>query len=738
MAPRCSKSYFDCFFHGEFQMESSSNGFSSELLPSLGATMNQSIKLRKFIVSPYDPSYRAWEMFLFVLVIYSSWMCPLEFAFLKYLPNNLLFVDNIFNGFFAIDIILTFFVAYLDRKTYLLVDDHKKIAVRYISSWFAFDIVSTAPFQPIGLLFNERGDQLGFKVLNLLRLWRLHRVGFLFTRLEKDTRFNYFWTRCTKLTSVTLYTVHCAGCFNYFLADRYPDPKRTWIGAVMPEFQAESLWIRYVTSIYWSITTLTTTGYGDLHAENPREMLFGILYMLFNLGLTAYLIGNMTNLVVHEASRTRNFRDTIRAASEFSARNRLPRHIKDQMLSHICLRFKTEGMKQEGKLRGLPKAIHSSIAHFLFSPILERTYLFQGVTDQFIFQVVAEMQAEYFPPKQSVILQNEAPTDLYIVVSGAVDMQTNVEGIDNVIGRAVAGDVFGEVGVLCNYKQPYTAQTTELSQILRLGRAALINILRNNMEDGTIIMSNLFQKIRMHISQYPELEPKDSTLVLRELLNGVPTKVIHCCQALHDHFHLDNKTAALAEILLSGETNFGLYDASIEALRHGVDPKETNLNGQTEHHAAASKPNCKMIDLLQQKEADIESANHDQISPHPNKTPYRHEHHLQASQIMTNSSNRRISAMIADACPRRSSNSFDGCAMQLRKRVTIHLYSQNTKPGNQYPKLISLPNSLEELIEIGGEKFKGHRPTKVVNQENAEIDDISVVRDGDHLYLLEI
>lgn len=106
---------------------------------------------------------------------------------------------------------------------------------------------------------------------------------------------------------VTLFAVHCAGCFNYMLADRYPYPENTWIGAVMPTFRSESLWTRYVTALYWSITTLTTTGYGDLHAENPREMLFDIFYMLFNLGLTAYLIGNMTNLVVHGTSRTQKF-----------------------------------------------------------------------------------------------------------------------------------------------------------------------------------------------------------------------------------------------------------------------------------------------------------------------------------------------------------------------------------------------------------------------------------------------
>jgi potassium channel len=108
-------------------------------------------------------------------------------------------------------------------------------------------------------------------------------------------------------TQVTLFAVHCAGCFNYLIADRYRNPMQTWIGSQMPDFKMQSLWTRYVTAIYWSITTLTTTGYGDLHAVNTQEKLFDICYMLFNLGLTAYIIGNMTNLVVHGTSRTRKF-----------------------------------------------------------------------------------------------------------------------------------------------------------------------------------------------------------------------------------------------------------------------------------------------------------------------------------------------------------------------------------------------------------------------------------------------
>lgn len=88
------------------------------------------------------------------------------------------------------------------------------------------------------------------------------------------------------------------------MATHNKNPENTWIGSQISDFEDRNIWLGYTYSIYWSIVTLTTVGYGDLHTVNPGEKAFNMIYMLFNIGLTAYVIGNMTILIVHNAIRT--------------------------------------------------------------------------------------------------------------------------------------------------------------------------------------------------------------------------------------------------------------------------------------------------------------------------------------------------------------------------------------------------------------------------------------------------
>nr|GMC46518.1 potassium channel AKT1-like [Ipomoea batatas] len=415
----------------------------------------------------------------------------------------------------------------------------------------------------------------------MLRLWRLRRVSSMFARLEKDKNLSYFWVRVAKLICVTLFTVHCAGCFYYDIALLNPNPKETWLSLTMNDDDKDSIWGNYVTSIYWSITTLTTTGYGDLHAVTTSEKIFVMVYMLFDLGLTSYLIGNMTNLVVHVTSRTRKFRDTIEAATSFGLRNQLPVRLQEQMLAHLSLRYRTdaEGLQQQETLDALPKAIRSSISQYLFYSLVDKVYLFHGVSDDLLFQLVSLMKAEYFAPTEDVILQNEAPTDLYILVTGSLEVISQRNGVQQVVGELKAGDVCGEIGVLCYRPQLFTIRTKRLSQLLRLDRTSFFNTVKANIGVGTIIMNNLLQHLKDRRDPMMESILAETEHMLAQGRMDMPLSLCFAANRGDD-------------LLLN------------QMLKRGMYPDESDTNGRTALHIAASKGSLECVLLLLDYGAD--------------------------------------------------------------------------------------------------------------------------------------
>ena len=108
---------------------------------------------------------------------------------------------------------------------------------------------------------------------------------------------------------------------------------------------------------------------------------------------------------------------------------------------------------------------------------------------------VAKMKAEYIPPSEDVVMQNEAPDDVYIIVSGEVEIIDCETDRELVVGTLQSGDIFGEVGALCCRPQGYTYRTKTLSQLLRLKTTALIEAMQTKKDDNIQILKNFLQVI---------------------------------------------------------------------------------------------------------------------------------------------------------------------------------------------------------------------------------------------------
>ncbi|KAL9224018.1 hypothetical protein vseg_000093 [Gypsophila vaccaria] len=686
---------------------------TDDVLPSLGARSHGSVTLRRFVILPFDYRYRIWELFLVVLVLYTAWISPFEFGFMNGPTMPISIIDNVVNGFFAVDIILSFFVAYLDTKTYILVDEPKQIAKKYALSFrLGFDVISIIPSEIVLRLFPASVRVYG--VFNMFRLWRLRRVSSLFSMMEKDRKFNYFWVRCIKLIFVTVFAVHCAGCFYYHIAAHYRNKKATWIGASDEGFLQHSVWTRYVMSVYWAITTLSTVGYGDLHPVNEYEMIFDSFFMLFNIGLTSYLIGNMTNLVVHESSRTRSYRDSIQAALSFAHRHQLPLRLQEQMLAHICLKYRTdtEGLQQQETLDSLPKAIRSSISVHLFYSLVDKVYLFHGVSNDFLFQLVSEMKADFFSTNEDVILQNEAPTDFYIIVNGSADLLQTKNGVEQVVGEMEKGDICGEIAVLCYRPQLFTMRTRRLSQLLRINRTAFLNIVQANVGDGNIIMNNLLQHLKDHTNDVL----KESLVEIENMIGrGMVDLPLSLCFAA---VRRDDQLM-------------------VRLLRRGLDPNEAENSGRRALHIAASNGCEKCVHLLLNFGADPNCR--DQNGSTPLWEAMQGGHEAVVKILRESGANLRAGDIGQYACTTIEQNNISLLKKpaQFGGNVPPRVIISGLQEGASVKKvIIILPNSYDELLAVAATKF-GFYPSQIQTECGAEVDSIEVIRDGDHLLLIK-
>ncbi|CAN8276058.1 unnamed protein product [Cochlearia groenlandica] len=536
----------------------------------------------RFIIHPKNRWYKAWEMFILVWAIYSSLFTPMEFGFFRGLSDDLYVLDIVGQIAFLVDIVLQFFIAFRDRQTYR--NDYKPthIAIRYLKTHFFLDFVSCFPWD---LIYKASGNHELVRYMLWIRLFRVRKVIEFFQRLEKNTRINYLFTRILKLLFVEVYCTHTAACIFYYLATTLPQENEgyTWIGSLKlgdysyENFRKIDLWKRYITSLYFAIVTMATVGYGEIHAVNPREMIFVMIYVSFDMVLGAYLIGNITALIV-KGSNTERFRDKMNDLISFMNRKKLGRDIRSQITSHVRLQYDSN-YTDTVMLQDIPASIRAKIAQLLYLPYIEKIPLFKGCSSEFINQIVTRLHEEYFLQGEVITEQGNVVDHIYFVCEGLLEaLVTRTDGSEESVTFLGPHASFGDISIICNISQPFTIRVCDLCHLLRLDKQSFSNILEIYFQDGRKILNNL-------------MEGKESNERIKKLESDVM-------------IHIAKQEAELALKVNNAAFQGDIYQLK-SLIRAGADPKKTDYDGRSPLHLASSRGYEDITMFLIQEGVDI-------------------------------------------------------------------------------------------------------------------------------------
>ena len=197
-----------------------------------------------------------------------------------------------------------------------------KIARNYFKTYFIVDFITAVPLDLIVSRFHDsnvgarEAKLVKFvKMVRLFRLFRLLRIRRIIDSFEEISSVRHGLFSSVRYLLGIVLALHYISCAFIWLglytgqeADTWAEYKcyylTTDIIDGVPVTACKSVIDatprqQYVVALYWTATTMTSTGYGDVSAVNNAERILSILAMFFGAGLFVYATTQITVRSAH-------------------------------------------------------------------------------------------------------------------------------------------------------------------------------------------------------------------------------------------------------------------------------------------------------------------------------------------------------------------------------------------------------------------------------------------------------
>ena len=454
---------------------------------------------KTWIIMPNNKYKLIWDYFINFITLYSIVVTPYQIAFSDNIyyssgGNKTITIDLIIDIFLFIDIILNFFTAFVDKFDKLILD-HKKIVFNYLFSWFIFDFISIIPLNYLTknkFKYNKltRITKIPnlYKLLRFLKLLRITKIN---SKQDKNQTKSIFRKlqindNIIKLLiySLTFFLItHIMSCLWFFITTIEENPNN-WI--INFGYLDKSNFEKYIICVYWTLTTMTTVGYGDITAKTANEKIYNIFNMGFGVVIYSFAIGSMSSIVQNMDEKNKDVQKKLNMLEHIKKNFKIDYKVYYKVKRIIKFELNKEQEEKKEFLEELPNNLKVELSKVIHDNKIKNLYIFLNKPSDFIAYVAPLLKPIIFLQDDYIYKINDIIREIFFISKGTVFFCLDIKYGEKEIKNIKKNNNFGEIEMCLNERLKYNIK------------------IKSRKCDMFILKNDDFLKISVNYSSYIE------------------------------------------------------------------------------------------------------------------------------------------------------------------------------------------------------------------------------------------
>lgn len=399
-----------------------------------GTLFDEQTKDGFFVLHPLSKVRMLWDCLITLFCIYIALVVPFavvfEDALSKKVGRDLQTLDRCINYFFMFDVVLNFRTGYFNRD-FELVMNGKKVARNYLLTWFLLDLVSSLPFDDFNAAPNINLQVAKvlkmFKLVRVVKLLKPRNVDFegvsdILDDIQQSKLTQMVYRRSTVLINMLL-LCHWMACGMKLVDEGFLEG--------YDRIQSGDLWAEYLAALYWSMTTITTVGYGDICPTTDKERAYTISAMVVGGAFYGYVVGSITSMVSNNDLNASAYYDRMDLIYAWLTHHRFPPTLRRGIV-HFFKGYLTEksAVDEATIWQDLSPELQKNVGEYMIHEDVKSNPLFDGMGIHSVVQLQSVLRRFTVKPGHTIAEKGEVGSAMYIVVSGWLQMDTGDEEVD--------------------------------------------------------------------------------------------------------------------------------------------------------------------------------------------------------------------------------------------------------------------------------------------------------------------